>query len=170
MEISQRSQARSAARAALNLNGSGTLVLSGVNTSYGGLINLNAGNLQVTDNNSLGTAAVSFLGGTLQFGASNITLSHTLNLLTTISTIDTQGYTDTVSGAVAGGDALAKIGSGTLILTNGSNSYPGGTYLDAGILNVTSNGALGNSSGALTFNGGTLQIAAEPHGHAWHHS
>src|SRR5262245_45604085 len=40
------------------------------------------------------------------------------------------------------------------------NSYAGGTFLNAGILKVTANSNLGAATGALTFNGGTLQFGS----------
>lgn len=60
-----------------------------------------------------------------------------------------------------GGSSLTKGGNRTLYLTNASNSYAGGTFLNEGTLNITSGGALGAVSGALTFGGAaTLQAGA----------
>lgn len=60
-----------------------------------------------------------------------------------------------------GGSSLTKAGARTLYLTNASNSYAGGTYLNEGTLNVTSGGTLGAASGALNFGGSaTLQAGA----------
>ena len=137
-------------------SGGGTLNLTASNTYTGGT-NLNAGTLNVQNSSALGTTALAINGGMLQFGAASLNLANAVGLNVAISTIDTQGNTSTLSGAISGTGALAKIGTGTLILNNGSNSYSGGTYLDAGILNVNSDAALGNTNGALTFNGGALQ-------------
>src|ERR1039458_3719526 len=41
-----------------------------------------------------------------------------------------------MSGSIQGSVRLMKKGSGTLILTNGANSYSGGTVLSSGVLNV----------------------------------
>ncbi|WP_315722348.1 MULTISPECIES: autotransporter domain-containing protein [unclassified Bradyrhizobium] len=62
--------------------------------------------------------------------------------------------TDTeVSGVISGtGGTLTKVGSGALILS-GSNTYSGGTQLNAGSLVVANNNALG--SGTLTMANGT---------------
>ncbi|MCW1924588.1 autotransporter-associated beta strand repeat-containing protein [Luteolibacter arcticus] len=69
-------------------------------------------------------------------------------------------YLLTVNGTVSGsGAALTKNGLGTLVLA-GSNSYDGGTILNGGTIDINSTTSLGNTSGALTFSGGTLRLAA----------
>ncbi len=60
----------------------------------------------------------------------------------------------TITSNIIGVGSMTKTGAGTLTL-NGSNSYAGGTFLNAGKINITNAAALG--SGMLTINGGTLQ-------------
>ncbi|MEQ8348083.1 MAG: autotransporter domain-containing protein [Sneathiellaceae bacterium] len=55
--------------------------------------------------------------------------------------------------------ALRKSGSGTLTLT-GSASYSGGTFIDGGRVSIAADESLGDAAGGVTFNGGTLGIAA----------
>ena len=62
-----------------------------------------------------------------------------------------------ISSSIVGVGSMTKSGAGVLILTGG-NSYAGGTFLNAGTLNINSASSLG--SGALTFNGGKLQTAS----------
>ena len=62
------------------------------------------------------------------------------------------------TGANAGSGALVKSGAGTLLLA-GVNSYTGGTRMEGGTLRIGSANSLG--SGALTFAGGTLELAAD---------
>jgi autotransporter-associated beta strand protein len=60
---------------------------------------------------------------------------------------------DNGSGAVA----LVKTGSGTLLLV-GSDTFSGGTTLDAGVLQLGSSAALGAGTAALNVAGGTLDL------------
>jgi filamentous hemagglutinin family protein len=52
---------------------------------------------------------------------------------------------------------LIKLGNGTWTLS-GSNTYTGGSNVNAGTLNITSNGNLG-ASGDINLNGGTLKVS-----------
>jgi fibronectin-binding autotransporter adhesin len=72
-----------------------------------------------------------------------------------------ENSTLTVPGLVYG-NAFAKKGSGSLVLT-GVNTYTGDTTLNGGILNISTNAALGDDSSALNFTGaGTLQPSVTP--------
>ena len=67
----------------------------------------------------------------------------------------------TVPGLIYG-NAIAKKNSGTLALS-GVNTYTGGTTLNGGTLNISTDAALGDDSGALNFTGaGTLQPGVTP--------
>ena len=63
----------------------------------------------------------------------------------------------TTFGTIYGsGGVIRMSGTGTLFLNDNNNSYTGGTIIDSGTVSVGSMGATG--TGAITFNGGTLQI------------
>ena len=76
------------------------------------------------------------------------------------------GSNQTIQGQIVDNvtfGSLYKKGSGTLTLTNGSNSFSDGVSIYAGTLNVTSNGALGANAGPITFvaaGSGALQAGA----------
>ena len=86
------------------------------------------------------------------------TLANNLNLGSSGSyaIFDTQGYAVKLSGTVSGAAPLIKEGSGTLTLSNGSNSYSGGTSVAAGTLNYSNVNALGTGPVHLAGNA-TLQ-------------
>jgi len=151
--------------------GSGTQILSGANTFtggatiHGGAIQLNNANaiqnsaVTINSNNGLtfGTGVGTFTIGGLN-GNSNLVLE---DLSATAITLQVgSGNPDASYGGILnGGGSLVKIGTGTQVLS-GTNTYTGGTTLNAGVLSVSSNANLGSASGALTFNGGTLQATS----------
>ena len=64
----------------------------------------------------------------------------------------------TVSGAISGTGAINKDGNGTLTFT-GSNSYNGTTTINAGVLNIQHNNALGSTAGGTSVaSGAALQL------------
>jgi fibronectin-binding autotransporter adhesin len=67
--------------------------------------------------------------------------------------------TATISADIAGDGQLVKSGAGILVL-NAANSYTGGTLINGGTLRISSDANLGNSSGALSLDGGTLNTTA----------
>jgi len=169
-------------KAALTMNGAGTLVLSNAN-KYAGTTTLTSGTLAANNNAALGTSTLAFNGGTLQQtaggtialsnpitisaangtigGSNNLTLSGNATL--TGNQIITNTGTTTLSGILSStGGVTVNNGSGTAILSN-ANTYAGTTTLTSGTLTVNSNSsgtnhALGTST--LAFNGGTLQQGA----------
>jgi autotransporter-associated beta strand protein len=66
----------------------------------------------------------------------------------------------TIGGIITGNTfGLTKTGNGTLTLS-GSNTFTGGTTLNAGKLNINNNQALGTVAGTFTINGGTIDATA----------
>ncbi|HWK69173.1 MAG TPA: autotransporter-associated beta strand repeat-containing protein [Rhizobiaceae bacterium] len=64
--------------------------------------------------------------------------------------------TATIAAELAGSAQLVKTEAGTLVLT-GSNGYAGGTAINGGTLQVSTDVNLGAATGGLSFNGGTLR-------------
>ena len=114
----------------------------------------------VTINGSVtAVAGIEFLttGYSLVAGASSPTLilagaDAAANTITVSS-----GLTSTIAALVTGSHGLTKDGSGTLVLSDTSNTYSGGTQINAGVLQVADLGSLGSN---VTFGGGTLQYPA----------
>jgi autotransporter-associated beta strand protein len=116
--------------------GNGNLTLGGSN-NYVGVTNLNAGILTVANTAALpSTTTLNFNGGTLQYSASN-TLDYTSQFNTApgqLYNISTGGQTVSLSGNItSSAGVLTKVGLGLLVLS-GSNTYSGGTNINAGVL------------------------------------
>lgn len=127
--------------------GRGTMTLSGgaVNSSQQtvvgysvgstGTLNLNGGVLTTPLlARGAGSASVTFNGGTLRAGASQ-SINLPLNVQAGGATIDTNGQTVALNGALSGAGGLAKTGAGTLILA-GANSYDGATEVRQGTIKL----------------------------------
>src|SRR4029077_16945900 len=119
--------------------GTGTLVLAGTN-SYTGGTTISAGTLQIgnggTNGSIVGDVADS---GTLSFDrADNVTFA----------------------GSVFGSGSLSQVGTATLILT-GTNTYIGGTTINAGTLQIGNGATTGSIVGDVTDNG-TLVFDRSP--------
>ncbi len=168
----------------MTFTGSNITTLTGSNTFTGG-VNIVSGTLQLAVANCLPpTTNVAFgaLGGstaTLDLYGNNATIAALSGGTNAIIDDLLSGGTSTLSvgnnnasGAFAGlvksssgSLALAKIGSGTLTLSNANNSYNGGTTISGGILNINADTALGAvpspAATNLTFAAnGTLQFGA----------
>jgi autotransporter-associated beta strand protein len=142
----------------------GTLTLEGANTFSGGTW-ISAGSILVSNALALQNSTLTMTNGSLLFGTaitgatlgglagnSNITLATQSSEPVTLSVGNNS--TDTSYGGVLNGaGGLAKIGSGTLTLTN-ANTYTGATVVNAGTLLIGVGGSLGsaNYAGAITNN------------------
>ena len=142
-------------------NSTSSLILAYASGSSG-TYNLNGGTL-ITPflSEGPGTAAFNFGGGTLQAGGTFLTyLPMTLTGSGGNATVDTAGYTVTLSGSLSGPGGLTKTDSGTLVLA-GSNSYTGGTTVAGGILQFNGNAAAPSGSGNVTIQSGAAVALAQ---------
>ncbi|WPO38844.1 autotransporter outer membrane beta-barrel domain-containing protein [Tardiphaga sp. 42S5] len=90
-------------------------------------------------------------GGIFYLGQNELTVGGN-NLSTNVTGVIADG------GGVGGtGASLVKTGTGTMTLS-GTNTYTGGTTFAGGTISVAQDANLGGAAGALTFNGGVLQI------------
>ncbi|WP_197526394.1 autotransporter-associated beta strand repeat-containing protein [Botrimarina colliarenosi] len=102
-----------------------------------GLLYMNGGALRAADSPQVTVATVLGAGG---------------------ATIDTAGYSGSITGPVSGSGGLMKQGDGSLTLS-GANSYTGATAIEGGKLIVQGSG-LGQSSGVDLAEGTTLDVSA----------
>ena len=123
--------------------GNGIVTLTGTNT-YSGTTTISAGTLQVGNGGTSGT-----------LGSGNVVNNATLAL--------NRSDSHTVSNVISGTGSLIKIGTGTTTLT-GDNTYSGGTFVNAGTLNLgagSTNAGASTAVGPYTIgNGATLQVTA----------
>ncbi len=127
------------ATAGLTKTGLGTMTLTR-DSIYTGVTTISAGTLQIG------------IGGTTGSLSASTPLVNNATLAFNRSDLVTFGKT------IPGTGAVVQRGSGTTTLT-GTNTYSGGTRIDAGVLGLGSAGAIG-SSGTISFAGGTLQYSA----------
>ncbi|KXO75889.1 autotransporter-associated beta strand repeat-containing protein [Brucella anthropi] len=124
--------------------GSGaSIILKGGVTATGATVNTNG-----TFDISGVTNKNSFTIGTLS-GSGKVDMGGTRLTLT--------GGDSAFSGVISGSNGFRYNGTGTLTLS-GANTFTGNIGLLSGTVSVSSDTALGNASGAINFNGGTLKV------------
>src|ERR1035437_3901308 len=115
--------------------GSSTLKLADTNTYSGGTTISSGGALQVTNNSSVGSGAVTLDSGRFQAdGLSDLTFTNNFKVNAGGGTIDANGIALTISGNITDGSGpgaltvVDSFGGGVVILT-GTNSSTGGTTI-----------------------------------------
>lgn len=143
--------------------GSGRLNLAANNT-YAGETVIQAGTLALTGAGTISNSSRVVANGTFDIstiaagGTSIQSLAGSGGVALGAKTLTITNASDTFAGVISGTGGLTLSG-GTQTLT-GANTYSGGTTIAGGTLAVTSDGALGDVAGALTFNGGALRALA----------
>jgi autotransporter-associated beta strand protein len=143
----------------LNTNGQNITFASGIASSNtGGLTVSGGGTLTLTASNSY-SGPTTVTSGTLQLG-DGVTNNGYVggNIAVTGALIVANPNSETLPGNISGAASLTKSGVGVLTL-GGSNSYSGGTTINAGVLSLSNTSAIGNS-GNITFGGGALQYGS----------
>ncbi len=153
---------------AVAISGAGKTIFTTANNFTGG-VTLSGGTLGISAGNQLGalpgvaSTQLTFAGSsTLQFLASGGQVNPLRQFLINsgvTGTIDTQTFNNEIAGVISGSGALAVTGSGTGTFSlSGVNTYTGGTTVSGGTLKMLGAGALGNTSGSLAVNSGTLDL------------
>lgn len=148
---------------ALRKTSTGTLTLSG-NNAYSGGTTLTQGAILFGHNNALGSGALT-ISGNSAFGSTGASRTIANNVSIGSGFTGTNiGATDLeLSGTISGAGALAKAGTGTLVVSGTNNTYTGKTTVTSGTLVVTSLANLNTASslgGPTTAANGTIDIGA----------
>ena len=164
----------------LNVQGSGTVTLaeSGVDNFTGGVIVSN-GTLIIDNTNHITGGTTITNDGTVQLGNNDATGYLPVGAVTDFGTLAfDRSDSNTVANYISGAGVVTKAGSGTLTVSNSTNSYTGGTVIYSGTVRPTGTNALGtgtvtvNSAGTLvenvndaisnsvTLTGGTLGVSS----------
>ncbi|MBB3571829.1 autotransporter outer membrane beta-barrel domain-containing protein [Rhizobium sp. BK491] len=117
-----------------------------------------AGTVQVDNTNGqVQAAGMQFASNGYTVQGDNITLVGPQSIIRVgDGTTAGAGYTATIASVLQGSSQLVKADLGTLVLT-GNNTYTGGTRINQGTLQFTTDANLGAASGNLTLDGGTLR-------------
>ncbi len=138
---------------------SDSVTFGGVISGTGALVQIGAGTLTLTADNSYGGGTTINTGATLQLGNGGTTGSIISNVTDNGSLIFNRSDNVTFNAIISGAGNLAQNGSGTTIL-GGTNTYSGGTIINNGRLLVNDSQALG--LGNVVVNGGVLGADPQP--------
>lgn len=142
---------------ALMFTHAGTATAAGMISGNGTLTMAGSGTLILSGNNSGFTGTTSILSGVLEID-NVLSLSSSANILDNGSLNFNYAGSDTITGLISGTGSVKLISNGTLLLSNTSNSYTGGTSVSGGgILQIQNNSQLGAANSNLTLNNGTVR-------------
>ncbi|MDR6635759.1 fibronectin-binding autotransporter adhesin [Phyllobacterium sp. 1468] len=120
-----------------------------------------AGTVEVDNSNGqVQASGMQFATGGYLIEGDNITLTGPQSTIRVgDGTLPGAAYVATIGSVLQSSSQLVKSDLGTLVLT-GANTYTGGTRLNAGTLQISTNANLGNAAGGLSLDGGTLHNTA----------
>jgi outer membrane autotransporter protein len=137
-------------------NGAGVVTLSGA-SNYSGGTTVNAGGLVVGSNSALGSGTLTVGGAAVLDSSVATTLANNVVLNANLTVLGSNNLT--LNGSLSGTGGLTKDGAATLTL-NGTNTYTGGTQINAGTLALGANASLSASGIVNVANGATFDLSA----------
>ncbi|MBI2512681.1 MAG: autotransporter-associated beta strand repeat-containing protein [Opitutae bacterium] len=152
-------------RAFLRFNHSNDFIFSSNIDGTGEIRQQGTGTTILTGNVTLGawtgapmnlSGAITIASGALQIGNGGTAGAVTANIVNNASLIFNRSDAYTFSNTISGSGSVVQKGAGVLTLS-GTNTYLGGTTINAGLINFSSADNLG--AGAITLDGGGLQWA-----------
>lgn len=155
------------------ITGGGTLYLNNLIGPSSGEYRVEDGTLRMDLMSQIDQANVTLAGtlfsgsqgtsGRFQYSGSTTSSSKAFSLDDAGGTfnISNAATTLTLAGVLSGSGGLFKTGPGTLIISGASNTYNGGTTVNAGTLSVSSDNVLGASGGEVIVNTlGTFNVSS----------
>lgn len=146
--------------------GTGTLTLSGDDSSFSGSYVLSNGVLLLGGNNPQGQSTISFNNGALQYGSLGSAASDLSSRIQPVAagvlaTIDTGTYAVEYANSLSGAGSLRKSGSGILTFLDGAaNQLAGTTTVAAGTLRYIGSNALAASGTIQALAGSNVQLTS----------
>ncbi|MCP5176363.1 MAG: autotransporter-associated beta strand repeat-containing protein [Moraxellaceae bacterium] len=147
------------------VSGSGSLVKDGTgtlsltqNNSYAGGTTITEGKVAIDADVALGTGAATFAQNTaLSLGINQgVNVANALQVDGAVK-VHSNTFDSSLDGVISGVGSVVKDGTGRLTLT-GTNSYEGGTVVNAGTLAISQNANLGKAETGVTVSNATLLL------------
>ncbi|MDR1498299.1 MAG: autotransporter-associated beta strand repeat-containing protein [Puniceicoccales bacterium] len=135
--------------------GSGTLVLSGDNSTFAGGISIEGGVLSAAADEAFGSGTLTLNGGTLDFTGSTGTRSSSWAVATAGGSVSVKTGTVAWGGALTGAGTFTKVDGGALTYSGNASGFTGTLVVADGELNVQSAlGASGTFSAPISISSG----------------